>query len=45
MGLVEYTSFIEWNNDANIADAAQALYGDIDNLELYVSVTLALPPK
>jgi linoleate 10R-lipoxygenase len=32
----EYTSFIEWNHDANVADAAQALYGDINNLELYV---------
>ena len=33
-----YASFIEWNSDPEIARAAELLYGDIDNLELYVGL-------
>jgi prostaglandin-endoperoxide synthase 2 len=38
MGLNPYKSFLEWNPDENIAAAAEALYHDIDNLELYVGL-------
>jgi len=36
--IVAYTSFLEWNSDPEIADAAEKLYGDIDYLELYVGL-------
>ena len=35
---VAYKSFKEWNPDPEIADTAEKLYGDIDNLELYVGL-------
>jgi hypothetical protein len=38
MGLNPYKSFLAWNPDKNIADAAEALYHHIDNLELYVGM-------
>ncbi|KAF8272643.1 heme peroxidase, partial [Lactarius quietus] len=38
MGLDPYKSFLEWNPDKSIAGAAEALYHDIDNLELYVGL-------
>ncbi|KAG8894697.1 hypothetical protein FRB99_001047 [Tulasnella sp. 403] len=38
LGLKEYDSFEEWNPDPEIANAARALYGHIDNLELYVGM-------
>jgi cytochrome P450 len=38
MGLRPYTTFLEWNDDEEIAAAAEALYHDIDNLELYVGM-------
>lgn len=38
MGLNPYKSFLDWNPDKNIADAAEALYHHIDNLELYVGM-------
>jgi hypothetical protein len=31
-----YSNFREWNPDPEIADVAQRLYNDIENLELYV---------
>ena len=31
----EYRSFSEWNQDPEVAQAAELLYGHIDNLELY----------
>lgn len=31
-------SFSEWNPDEEVAKAAQMLYHDIENLELYVRV-------
>jgi len=34
----EYKTFLEWNSNPEIADAAEKLYGDIDNLELYVGL-------
>ncbi|KAI6041267.1 heme peroxidase, partial [Pisolithus marmoratus] len=38
LGLKTYSSFREWNRDAKVADAAEKLYGHIDNLELYVGL-------
>ncbi|KAK0204782.1 heme peroxidase [Desarmillaria ectypa] len=38
IGLRPYTSFLEWNPDKDIADAAASLYGDIENLELHVGL-------
>ncbi|THV05525.1 linoleate diol synthase [Dendrothele bispora CBS 962.96] len=38
LGLKTYSSFREWNPDPEIADAAEKLYGDINNLELYVGL-------
>ncbi|PWY98110.1 putative dioxygenase Ssp1 [Testicularia cyperi] len=35
LGLKTYSSFSEWNPDPKVAQAAEMLYGDIDNLELY----------
>ncbi|KAN0062754.1 hypothetical protein ACQY0O_004949 [Thecaphora frezii] len=35
LNLTEYTSFLEWNPDREIAQAAERLYGHIDDLELY----------
>ncbi|KAJ9474937.1 Fatty acid oxygenase [Pseudozyma hubeiensis] len=35
LGLKTYSSFSEWNPDPKISQAAEMLYGDIDNLELY----------
>jgi hypothetical protein len=31
-----YDTFLEWNPDKNIAEAAEKLYNDIEHLELYV---------
>ncbi|KAH6916274.1 heme peroxidase [Coprinopsis sp. MPI-PUGE-AT-0042] len=38
MGLKPYNSFKEWNPDPKIHNAAQALYRDIENLELHVGL-------
>ncbi|EJD07240.1 linoleate diol synthase [Fomitiporia mediterranea MF3/22] len=39
LGLKPYSSFLEWNPDPEIAEAASRLYyGDINNLELYVGL-------
>ncbi|KAI6041268.1 heme peroxidase [Pisolithus marmoratus] len=38
LGLKTYSSFREWNPDPKVADAAEKLYGHIDNLELYVGL-------
>lgn len=38
LGLKAYTSFREWNPNHDVADAAEKLYGHIDNLELYVGL-------
>ncbi|KAG1746574.1 heme peroxidase [Suillus paluster] len=38
LGLKTYTSFLEWNPNPEVAEAAEKLYGDIDNLELYVGL-------
>ncbi|KAF7370587.1 Heme peroxidase [Mycena sanguinolenta] len=38
LGLKRYASFREWNPDPEIADCAEKLYGDINNLELYVGL-------
>ncbi|KAI8816475.1 linoleate diol synthase [Fimicolochytrium jonesii] len=35
LNLTQYKSFQEWNPDTDVAAAAEALYGHIDNLELY----------
>ncbi|KAF8159445.1 linoleate diol synthase [Crassisporium funariophilum] len=35
LGLKPFTTFLEWNSDPEIADAAEKLYGNIDYLELY----------
>jgi linoleate 10R-lipoxygenase len=33
-----FTTFLEWNSNPEIADAAEKLYGHIDYLELYVGL-------
>ncbi|KAH9986089.1 linoleate diol synthase [Russula compacta] len=33
-----YSTFLEWNSNPEIAEAAEHLYGNIDNLELYVGL-------
>ncbi|KAJ2936955.1 hypothetical protein H1R20_g146, partial [Candolleomyces eurysporus] len=38
LGLKTFTSFLEWNSDPEIARVAELLYGDINNLELYVGL-------
>ncbi|KAL0953741.1 hypothetical protein HGRIS_004930 [Hohenbuehelia grisea] len=38
LGLKPYKTFLEWNPNPEIADAAEKLYGDIDYLELYVGL-------
>ncbi|RXW18706.1 hypothetical protein EST38_g7146 [Candolleomyces aberdarensis] len=38
LGLKTFSSFLEWNSDPEIARAAELLYGDINNLELYVGL-------
>jgi cytochrome P450 len=38
LGLKTYSSFLEWNPNHEVADAAEKLYGHIDNLELYVGL-------
>ncbi|KAH9973453.1 linoleate diol synthase [Lactifluus volemus] len=38
IGLKPYASFLEWNDDPEIAEAAERLYTHIDNLELYVGL-------
>ncbi|KAI0046507.1 linoleate diol synthase [Auriscalpium vulgare] len=38
LGLKPYASFLEWNTDPEIANAAEKLYDNIDNLELYVGL-------
>ncbi|KAI0306151.1 linoleate diol synthase [Multifurca ochricompacta] len=35
---VSYTTFLEWNSDPEIAEAAERLYAKVDNLELYVGL-------
>ncbi|KAG0701786.1 heme peroxidase [Suillus ampliporus] len=35
LGLKTYSSFLEWNPNSDVAEAAEKLYGHIDNLELY----------
>jgi linoleate 10R-lipoxygenase len=36
--LSAYASFLEWNSDKEIAEAAERLYTNIENLELYVGL-------
>jgi hypothetical protein len=36
--MAAYTSFLEWNSDPKVAETAEKLYGDIENLELYVGL-------
>jgi hypothetical protein len=36
--LIAYESFLEWNPDREIAEAAERLYSNIDRLELYVGL-------
>lgn len=38
LGLKPFTNFREWNSDPAVADVAEKLYGDIENLELYVGL-------
>jgi len=39
LGLKPYATFLEWNSNPEIAEAASKLYyGDINNLELYVGL-------
>jgi linoleate 10R-lipoxygenase len=38
LGLKAYESFKEWNPNPEIYDAAEKLYGNIENLELYVGL-------
>ncbi|KAH0579140.1 hypothetical protein H2248_003293 [Termitomyces sp. 'cryptogamus'] len=38
LGLKPYSTFSEWNPDPRIHTAAEALYNDIDNLELHVGL-------
>ncbi|KZT06599.1 heme peroxidase [Laetiporus sulphureus 93-53] len=38
MGLAPYKNFEEWNPDPKVYKAAEALYHDIDNLELHVGL-------
>ncbi|KAH9016639.1 hypothetical protein EDB83DRAFT_2528743 [Lactarius deliciosus] len=38
LGLKPYTTFLEWNSNKEIAEAAEHLYTHIDNLELYVGL-------
>ncbi|KAG9313033.1 heme peroxidase [Chiua virens] len=38
LGLKTYSSFEEWNPNKDVAEAAEKLYGSIDNLELYVGL-------
>ncbi|KAL4078615.1 heme peroxidase [Scleroderma yunnanense] len=38
LGLRTYSTFLEWNPDPKVAEAAEKLYGHIDNLELYVGL-------
>ncbi|CAL1714626.1 unnamed protein product [Somion occarium] len=38
LGLKTYSTFLEWNSDPEVADAAEKLYGDINMLELYVGL-------
>jgi len=36
--LSAYSSFLEWNSNPEIAEVANNLYNNIDNLELYVGL-------
>ncbi|KAJ7281406.1 linoleate diol synthase [Mycena rebaudengoi] len=38
LGLKPYSSFLDWNPNPEIANAAEKLYGDINYLELYVGL-------
>ncbi|KAF9223967.1 heme peroxidase [Gyrodon lividus] len=38
LGLKTYSNFYEWNPNPEVAEAAEKLYGHIDNLELYVGL-------
>ncbi|KAK0188989.1 linoleate diol synthase [Armillaria mellea] len=40
LGLKTYATFLEWNSDPEIAKTAEKLYGNINNLELYVAKPL-----
>nr|GAT58858.1 predicted protein [Mycena chlorophos] len=46
LGLKPFSTFEEWNTDPTIAKAAQSLYKNIENLELYVGLQAeeAKPP-
>jgi hypothetical protein len=33
-----YSNFLEWNSNAEVAEAAERLYSHIDNLELYAGL-------
>lgn len=44
LGLKTYSSFKEWNSDEKISSSAEALYGFVDNLELFPGL-LAEEPK
>lgn len=35
---IAYASFIEWNSNPEVAEAAEKLYGDINHLELYTGL-------
>ncbi|KAJ3491856.1 hypothetical protein NLI96_g423 [Meripilus lineatus] len=43
LGLKPYATFLEWNSDHEVADAAQKLYGDIEMLELYPGIQAEEP--
>lgn len=36
--IAAYASFLEWNPNPEIAQVAERLYGDINNLELYAGL-------
>ncbi|KAF8473705.1 linoleate diol synthase [Russula ochroleuca] len=38
LGLKTYSSFLEWNSNPEVAEVAERLYGNIENLELYVGL-------
>ncbi|THH03822.1 hypothetical protein EW145_g5979 [Phellinidium pouzarii] len=46
MGLKQFSTFAEWNSDPSVHEAANSLYGHIDNLELHVGLQAeeAKPP-
>ena len=36
--ILAYASFLEWNSNPKVAENAEKLYGNIENLELYVGL-------